>query len=220
MAVNKQKYETKKWVSVGVMMGTLGPFEYAFPSNCPSTQATDFGHVDLTATTALVIIGSRYPKPRRASGFATDGSCVSSFIRNDKIAAAKTAGYTMSKARTSLIMGSTANTVALQVDLGAYGYGWRCSKGTYSLITDSAQASALGITEVTTETDAKKNVTGARFPYPAKYEMTLAATGTAGKNNKVKSLCQADASVTTGTAVLGFAIKVPAAIDIASYMFE
>lgn len=153
---------TAKLMSVPLAAPFAG-LTYAFKTIADGATSTILGHTEVTIATPItgLIYKANHPKPKRASKtFAA--SVKSSFVAPAAIAAAVAAGWNVSKAKSNGRKNNTARQVALYVTVNGINYGWGMSKQRWTNGVSSS-AAALGIRQITTETDI---VFGASFPKP------------------------------------------------------
>jgi hypothetical protein len=159
------KYDNRTLVSVPLSNGLL----YVFSTNVDAVARTALGHTVVPATVpALAFQGGDSPKPRRAKRLTADG-WNSSFISATPavIAAAKTAGYQVSKMekRRGRVPASGARATTVYVLIRGIKYAWNLPNESIATITQ-ATLTALGI-EIATAADEATLVWGASLPKPA-----------------------------------------------------
>ena len=203
MAINASKYDAKKWVYVGVELGTLTGIKYGFRTHIPDAIGTKFGHAAIPKGTDLLIIGANYPKPARAFGNLTSGAYVSSFVGSDKVADAKADGYVIQRSRARAIFGQGSNSYVVKTEVYGMDYAWKTPEATWGMIIDAGANTGLKVSLVTTQTEGEKCVVGTSFPKPAKYKMSLG-------DKVITSYCDPTASVAKGGDIKSWAITTKA----------
>ena len=170
---SQTKYNTKSLVFVNIdftepTADNPDPvnIKYGFSTNIPASYASQLGHTPITnlGNPPLgLVVGSSFPKPRRASKRDTS-RMVSSFIAVDKQVAAKKAGYkiTRTKAKPKLITRTNSFVQTVFVTIRGIRYAWNIPKVS---ATNAGDLAALGI-RVATADDANSLVFGANFPRP------------------------------------------------------
>lgn len=197
------KYETKRWVYVPVTAGSI-TLNYAFLTNIKDAESTDLGQINLTGSTANVVIGCSYPKPSRAT-IRESNKVVSSFIANSAVGAAKTKGYAIQRSNKRSPLGKKSLTSPYKVTVAGIDYGWQMANTTKSKL--SSQIGSLGIQELITTNDIIKCVVGANYPQPARINLTIAASGAEGVSNTISTFCDADIDIGNISGVMGASLK-------------
>ncbi|MEG4915746.1 hypothetical protein [Microcoleus sp. B7-D4] len=174
------KYDNRTLVSVPLSNGLI----YVFPTNVDTVARTALGHTVVPATVpASAFQGGDSPKPRRARILTADG-WNSSFVASTPatIAAAKTAGYQISKheKRQGRVPTSGSRATTVYVTVRGIKYAWNIPNETITTITQ-ATLTALGI-EIATAADEATLVWGASIPKPAKATFFSAAGPSGGDN--------------------------------------
>lgn len=173
---SQTKYNAKELVYVNIVIpnpategneGTVGLL-YGFFTNIPPSNRTELGHVAITPAQYAdppqgLVMGCSFPKPRRAGKRETN-RYTSSYVSQEKIAAAKKAGYRVSPSRgNSKINLSAASFVqTVYVSMRGVKYGWNIPKVT---LTNAGDLTGLGVTNAVAG-DRDELCFGANFPKP------------------------------------------------------
>lgn len=143
------RYGSAKTVAVN-MPGSATTM-YGFNTKVDAADSTTLGHVVLGAAnpTKVVLFGCNSRKPSRAKKRKASGAVESSFVDAGAETAAKAAGWSISKSRTTIYK-DTARVQRKKAKLAAGVFiGWAMPKETEARL-EAAAATAAGITSVTT----------------------------------------------------------------------
>ncbi|MFB8788649.1 MAG: hypothetical protein U7123_07300 [Potamolinea sp.] len=161
-------------------------FDIAAASGVTAADLTTIGHTATVPATGIICLGVNAPKPPRGrkmvAGVAGRGS-VNTFIAFDKLVAAATAGWSISKIPTGIgNIGTTPLTTIVVATLSAsaggalYSFPMRTADFT-------AKGATLGLTTASTAANSAveqaKVIEGATFPKPGKAKITQVPAGKA-----------------------------------------
>ena len=198
---SQTKYQTKEPVFVPIKIATttegveVGGVNYAFFTNIPSAARTALGQVaitDLESPPLGTVLGSNFPKPRRASRRTngTAGRFTSSFCSTALIKTLKAGGWRVSKPRvtkpplhTALLRPNSFVQTAY-VTFRGIKYAWQLPKVTITNVT-AAVIDGLGI-KLATPGDFDELCFGANAPKPPKASATISSG--AGDTLEIKTL--------------------------------
>ncbi|MBW4680204.1 MAG: hypothetical protein KME19_08975 [Microcoleus vaginatus WJT46-NPBG5] len=174
-------YGDKKLFRVPVPAGA-GNINYIYASNVdlPAGDLTALGivAVDLAAIPAGSVFQCNSPKPPQARRFDTTRGWDSSFLAQTAVAAAKTAGWSISKrAEVSGVRISGGKTKTVYVEVGGVKYAWNIHTDRFTRL--AAELAALGVIAATQD-DRPSLVWGATAPRPA--EVSKIFTGAGGSD--------------------------------------
>lgn len=198
----QSKYDQKNAVLVPIKIATTtdgveaGGVNYAFFTNIPTGQRATLGQVaitDLEAPPLGTVLGSNFPKPRRASrrSNGAGGRFTSSFCSTALIRPLKAAGWRITKPR---VTKPPLHTPALRpnsfiqtayVTFRGIKYAWQLPKVTITNVTE-ATILALGV-RLATPGDFDELCFGANAPKPPKASRTISTGADASLNIKTLS---------------------------------
>lgn len=173
--------------------------KYVFRTTIESAKSTTLGHTAVTAETAVagLIFEANYPKPARASKAFASGS-TQSFVAPASIAAARTAGWSVSRTKSNGKKNNSRFTVVVYVTVNSVKYAWAIPKKSWAKLKNSAKA--LGIKEA--QASDNDLVFGATFPKPPKATVTTTSADGVTKNTSFVDPSNLG-SLPTGTNVSG-----------------
>jgi len=194
------KYNSKDLVSVTIADSVTTSMKYAFLTNIPAADRTTLGQTAVDAANIPIgmVIGSHFPKPRRASRRET-ARYTSSFCSSSAIDAVRAAGWRVSKGRgvpkLHPATGGSSFVVSVAVPVRGTLYGWRMPHTTYS--RGAGDLTNMGIDPIV-GADLKDLAMYPNFPRPPRAAKIVAGTGEEGATNLITTFYDPDRELPEG----------------------